>query len=220
MNNNLLKSPTTYIEIATDGAITKKTHSAGIGVVLRYINNNEVAAEAHFSKNLSYEGVTSQVAELTAIVDAPVLLYGFLEYINETFNTSYTPDSLTVKLYSDSAYCINCFEGVNGSKPWFLKWMRNDWKNNAGADVSNKDLWVELLGSINNTFMICMSNKLNRSDIDDISKDIITQSQSSKLTLNLIKVKGHSGHELNEIADDLAVNGKKMEANHETFVIV
>lgn len=217
---NLKKSSTKYINIATDGAITKKIKSAGVGVVLQYVDQGKVLEEARYWQNITNDNVTSQIAELTAIEQSPELVAGFIEYINETYNANYEHDTLNINLYSDSAYCINCFEGVNGSKPWFINWMKNGWVTNTGNNVSNKELWQSLLAQINNTFLLCMSEKLNRNSVDEISKEIINQSQTSKITFNFIKVKGHSGHELNEIADKLAVEAKQMEANTEKFVLV
>ena len=45
-----------------------------------------------------------------------------------------------VKLYSDSAYLVNCFQ-----KGWFRGWLRNGWKNSKGQPVENQDLWKSLL---------------------------------------------------------------------------
>lgn len=64
------------------------------------------------------------------------------------------------------------------NQKWYVKWQSNGWKNSKKNPVENKDLWVELLGLI------------------DSLKDI-----------NFFKVKGHSGVELNELADKLANKG-------------
>ncbi len=45
-----------------------------------------------------------------------------------------------VRLFSDSAYIINCM-----NDGWHLKWRRNGWKNSAKKPVKNADLWQELL---------------------------------------------------------------------------
>lgn len=214
------KSVATRIEIATDGAITKATNSAGVGVLFRFIHNDVILVQAHLKRNLMYSGVTSQIAELHAIVDASDFMEDFLDFVNISYGTDYELDSLPVTVFSDSAYCINCFEGVNGSKAWFLKWMKNDWKNNVGDDVSNKDLWIKLLGNIANTFNICMKDRLNRNAIDEVSQGIVSSSQESKLSFNFVKVKGHSGHELNEIADVLAVEAKAWRNNEVSFEVV
>jgi ribonuclease HI len=46
----------------------------------------------------------------------------------------------TVRLFSDSAYLVNCM-----NEGWYLKWERNGWKNSKKKPVENADLWRELL---------------------------------------------------------------------------
>lgn len=45
-----------------------------------------------------------------------------------------------VKLYSDSAYLVNCFQ-----QQWYRNWLKNGWKNSKGKQVENKELWQQLL---------------------------------------------------------------------------
>ncbi len=45
-----------------------------------------------------------------------------------------------VHIYSDSAYVVNAF-----NQAWIRSWERRGWKNAAGQDVANADLWQELL---------------------------------------------------------------------------
>jgi len=61
---------------------------------------------------------------------------------------------------------------------WYVKWRKNGWKNSKKEPVENKDLWEELLNQVES--------------IKDIT---------------FIKVKGHSGVELNELAEALANKG-------------
>ena len=64
------------------------------------------------------------------------------------------------------------------NQKWYVKWRSNGWKNSKKDPVENKELWVELL------------------DLVESMEDI-----------KFIKVKGHSGVELNELADQLANKG-------------
>ena len=64
-----------------------------------------------------------------------------------------------------------------GITEWINKWVINNWQTSKKEDVKNKDLWVEL--------------------------DKYVQMHNVKWSW----VKGHSGHEQNEIADQLANKG-------------
>lgn len=67
---------------------------------------------------------------------------------------------------------------IQGISSWIHGWKKNGWKNASKKPVENKELWIEL---------------------DDLR---------SKFTdVQFIKVKGHNGVELNELADDLANKG-------------
>jgi ribonuclease HI len=61
---------------------------------------------------------------------------------------------------------------------WYIGWRNNGWKNSKKEPVKNKELWIELLNLI-----------------------------ESFKEIDIIKVKGHSGVELNEKADMLANKG-------------
>lgn len=61
---------------------------------------------------------------------------------------------------------------------WYINWEKNGWKNAKKQDVENQDLWKELL---------------------------LLYRSFEKITF--LKVKGHSGIELNEKADELANRG-------------
>jgi len=66
---------------------------------------------------------------------------------------------------------------MDGITLWIENWKKNKWKNASKKDVKNKDLWIEL-----DSFVAKHDVKWNW-------------------------VKGHSGHEKNEIADLLANKG-------------
>ncbi len=50
---------------------------------------------------------------------------------------------LKVRVYMDSSYIINAIK-----KGWLKKWQKNSWKKSDGKSVENKDLWLELLQTI------------------------------------------------------------------------
>ncbi|MBQ9911550.1 MAG: ribonuclease HI [Firmicutes bacterium] len=54
--------------------------------------------------------------------------------------TALKEEGLSLRIFSDSAYLVNCFR--NG---WYLSWEKNGWKNTKKQPVENQDLWKELL---------------------------------------------------------------------------
>ena len=64
-----------------------------------------------------------------------------------------------------------------GITEWIHKWKLNNWRTAAKKPVANRDLWIEI------------------SDLNE------------KMNVHWNWVKGHSGHEKNEIADALANKG-------------
>ena len=66
---------------------------------------------------------------------------------------------------------------MQGITTWIDNWKKNNWKNASKKDVKNKDLWVEL------------------------------DKYVSQHNVKWHWVKGHAGHEKNEIADVLANKG-------------
>lgn len=67
---------------------------------------------------------------------------------------------------------------IQGITSWIHGWKKNGWKNASKKPVENKELWIEL---------------------DEL--------KSKFKEIQFIKVKGHNGVELNELADDLANKG-------------
>ena len=64
----------------------------------------------------------------------------------------------------------------DGITKWLINWEKNSWLNSQKKPVKNKDLWQQL------------------------------NLEVQKHKVNWYWVKGHSGHEQNDIADSLAVN--------------
>lgn len=57
---------------------------------------------------------------------------------------------------------------------WYVNWEANGWINSKGEPVANKDLWINIITFFHDP------------------------------QVNIVKVKGHSGHPYNELADKLA----------------
>ena len=111
------------VRIYTDGSCHQMAASSGhggYGVILIF-ENGEVELSG------SEAVTTNNRMEIFAAIAG-------LEHLKEPHD---------VKLYSDSAYLVECFR-----KHWYLKWLKNGWVNSAGKPVANKDLWIRLMENI------------------------------------------------------------------------
>lgn len=160
---------TKLIEVYTDGAVSGNPGGPGgaAAIVIDYLTK-ETYIEGRFSKE-----TTNQRAELCGIILG-------LNTILDT-HTIITDDLYftTIKIYSDSAYCVRAFK-----EGWLEKWQRNGWINSAKKPVANKELWERILQL----------------------KSLIEQCGGS-IIFN--KVKGHSDNKYNNLADEIAVYCKK-----------
>lgn len=105
------------VMIYTDGACSGNPGPGGWGAILFYgANRKEMSGgEKHTTNNRM---------ELLAAIES----LGVLK------------EPCRVKLYSDSAYLVNCFQ-----QNWIRGWQRNGWKTSKGQPVENQDLWKQLL---------------------------------------------------------------------------
>jgi len=69
---------------------------------------------------------------------------------------------------------------ILGATKWSRSWLANGWKNSQRKDVANRELWERLLRSI------------------------------AGRSIEFIWVKGHSGDEMNDLADDLATQATRL----------
>ena len=79
-----------------------------------------------------------------------------------------------IDLYTDSKYSIGCLT------EWWVKWIKNGWKNSQGDPVANKEIILAIL--------IILRNK----------------------DVRFFHVKGHDGNYYNELCDKLANEGRSM----------
>lgn len=111
--------------VFTDGACSGNPGPGGWGAILRSPLGKvkEIGGgEAH---------TTNNKMELTATLEALRLLSSVKKLSTKE-----------IRLYTDSKYVIQ------GISSWIHGWRRNGWKNSAGADVSNRDLWEALSAEI------------------------------------------------------------------------
>ncbi|MFD0711904.1 ribonuclease HI [Paenibacillus sp. GCM10027626] len=104
------------VEIYTDGACSGNPGPGGYGAVLFYGKHmKEISGGEKDS--------TNNRMEIRAVIEALKLL----------------KEPCKAKVYSDSAYVVNCFH-----KNWLKGWLRNGWVNSKGQPVENRDLWQML----------------------------------------------------------------------------
>jgi ribonuclease HI len=105
------------VTIYTDGACSHNPGPGGWAAVLLYKEHRREISGGE-------RETTNNRMELTAVIKA-------LEALKEPCR---------VKLHSDSAYIVNCFQ-----KKWHEKWEKNGWMTSGKKPVENKDLWQRLL---------------------------------------------------------------------------
>lgn len=105
------------VTIYTDGACSGNPGPGGWGAILIYGGHKKEMSG-------SAENTTNNRMELQAAIEALRAL----------------KQPCKVKLYSDSAYLVNCFQ-----QGWHKSWIKNGWKNSKNQPVENQDLWKELL---------------------------------------------------------------------------
>lgn len=110
------------VEVYTDGACSGNPGPGGYAFII----NSPVCN----MKLWGYEEqTTNNRMELSAIVES-------LKYALSLRNKI---DNKYIKIYSDSAYCV---EAIN--QGWFLFWSQNNWCKKDGEKVKNFDLWIKL----------------------------------------------------------------------------
>ena len=109
------------INIYTDGACSGNqfdTNAGGWGAILEYGGHSKelYGGEANTTNNRM---------ELTALIEGLSAL---------------TKKNYDIRVFSDSAYLIDCLR-----KRWYEKWRLNGWLTSDRKPVENRDLWEKLL---------------------------------------------------------------------------
>lgn len=114
------------IEVYTDGAVSNNGYENAVGgwAYTIYVDNKLTA-----SNYGRLEGATNQQMELRAMIEGCKEAYALAQTLGNE-----------VDVYSDSAYCINCY-----NQKWYKGWRINGWKNARKQLVANKELWEELI---------------------------------------------------------------------------
>lgn len=114
------------MKIYTDGATSNNGYAGAKGgwawIMVDEQNRIVQQGKGHLDE------VTNNQCELTALIDA-------CYHASKTY-----PVFQTFEFYSDSAYCINCYE-----QKWWKRWIENGWVNSKKQPVANKELWQQLI---------------------------------------------------------------------------
>lgn len=111
-------------EVYTDGSCkTKYGHGFGGWAYIITRDGKMIKAGEGSAVN-----ATNQSMELMAAVEA-------LKVVSKL-----KKDNEIVKIYSDSAYLVNCY-----LKGWWRGWTHNGWTNYHGEPVANYELWWKLI---------------------------------------------------------------------------
>ena len=109
------------VNIYTDGACSgnqNEENIGGWGCVLEYGGREKELCGGELN-------TTNNRMELSALISA-------LEALKE--------DGLSLHIFSDSSYLINCFRNK-----WYETWKKNGWKTSGKTSVENRDLWEKLI---------------------------------------------------------------------------
>lgn len=117
------------MKIYTDGATSKNGYEGSKGGWAWVIvdDNNQIVIQGAGSA----KEITNNQCELMALIEsceAAAKLNGYFD------------------VYSDSAYCINCYQ-----QKWYKKWQTNGWVNSKKDPVANKELWKLLIPYFENS---------------------------------------------------------------------
>lgn len=171
------------VELWTDGASEHNPGISGFGYIIRYYEDKEDSVPE--AKDIEF----SQGFRLSTNNRMEIMagIYG-LKKIIELIDDGTLIDARQINLSTDSEYFCKAI-----NQGWIGKWQSNNWMtsgfgNKKPQPVKNKDLWEQIV-------------------------DIQNTLKSKSVTLTMTHISGHTGVELNERCDRLAVaaaNGNEL----------
>lgn len=112
-------------KLYTDGATSKNGYKGSVGgYAWALLANDKLINEA----SVHIEPATNNICEMLAIIEGCESVIDSLEPFD------------VVLVYSDSAYCVNCYK-----QNWFRAWQINGWVNSKKEPVANKELWERMI---------------------------------------------------------------------------
>ena len=172
------------INVYSDGACTMGKKYAphnpgGWGALVMGDNGNKIVKKSGYAKN-----TTSIRMEMEGFMCG--LKEGILMAVNEYTNDK-NPDrfqNVNIYIHTDSAFIVNAI-----NKGWYNNWKAQHWLKTDMEPISNLDLWRKYED------LLCWL-------------DVINDIEGDRFKIHVIKVKGHSGNQYNDIVDTMAVNAK------------
>jgi ribonuclease HI len=145
-----------------------------------------ILKDVQTGKEIEFAGYCSDTTNNRMEIMA--VIYGIKAIISNIQNGA-LQGTTQINVFSDSDYCCNAI-----SKNWINKWAQNNWmtsgfQGSKPKPVKNRDLWEQIIA-------------------------LQTQLRSMNINMNVSHVNGHSGNELNEKADQLAVAASKNSTSH------
>lgn len=174
----------TPVELWTDGSSLRNPGFAGLAYIIHYFDTT-TNPQGDEKFIESSQGFRLSTNNRMEIM---AVIYGVKAIISNIQNGS-LQGTTQINVFSDSDYCCNAI-----SKNWINKWAQNNWmtsgfQGSKPKPVKNRDLWEQIIA-------------------------LQTQLRSMNINMNVSHVNGHSGNELNEKADQLAVAASKNSTSH------
>jgi len=163
------------VEMYTDGSSLHNPGSAGLGWIIRYRDDSNPDS---MPEEHTMEGSQGFRLSTNNRMELMAFIRGAQKFIEE-HDSGLFKNVTQLNVFSDSEYLV---KGI--TQNWVAKWEKNNWMTSGFGGkkprpVTNKDLW-EQITQIQNTL------------------------KQKTVNLALTHVMGHSGHEWNEKADQLA----------------
>ena len=164
------------VELFTDGSSIRNPGASGLGWVIHYYEQKD---DNSMPEEHFIEGNEGFRLSTNNRMELMAFIYGAEKFLKQVEDGLFE-HVRQLNVFSDSEYLVKCI-----NQNWIAKWTSSNWMTSGykGAKpkpVKNKDLWLK---------------------INDIQKTF----KSSGINLTMTHVMGHNGNELNEKADQLAV---------------
>ena len=112
-------------KLYTDGATTGNGKENPIGgYAWALLRDDELIDYASYS----IAPATNNICEMMAIIRGCEEALVYLKEFDK------------IEVYSDSAYCVNCYK-----QNWWKAWIHNNWVNSKKEPVKNRELWEEII---------------------------------------------------------------------------